>query len=85
MNERLTNLDKLHTTELGFERIRKNLSLDSVDILNWCRNQIGLPDAVITRKGKNWYVSINGCIFAVNAFSSLALLLYLNLYIVLQI
>lgn len=69
MNELLINLDKLHTTELGLERIRKNLSLDSADILNWCRNQIGLPDAVITRKGKNWYVSINGYIFTINAFS----------------
>lgn len=69
MNELLTNLEKLHTTELGLERIRKNLSLDSDDILDWCRNQIGLPDAVITRKGKNWYVSINGYIFTVNAFS----------------
>lgn len=69
MNELLTNLDKLHTTELGLERIRKNLSLDSDDILNWCRNQIGLPDAVSTRKGKNWYVYINGYIFTINAFS----------------
>ena len=69
MNDLLTNLNKLHTTELGLERIRKNLSLDSDDILDWCRNQMGLPDAVITRKGKNWYVSINGYIFTVNAFS----------------
>ena len=52
MNDLLTNLDKLHTTELGFERIQKNLSLDSVDILNWCRIQIGLPDAVLQERGK---------------------------------
>ena len=69
MNDLLTNLEKLHTTELGFKRIRKNLSLGSVDILNWCRNQIGLLDAVITRKGKNWYVTVNNCIITVNARS----------------
>ncbi len=28
-NELLKNLDKLHTTELGVERIKRNLSLDT--------------------------------------------------------
>ncbi len=31
-NELLRNLDKLHTTELGVERIKRNLSLDTSDV-----------------------------------------------------
>lgn len=68
-NELLKNLDKLHTTELGIERIKRNLSLDIDDVVVWCKDKIGSPDAVITRNGKNWYVSISGYILTVNAYS----------------
>lgn len=69
MNVLLANLDKLHTTELGVERIRRNLSLDSGDVVCWCRDKIESPAAVITRKGKNWYVAVEGSIITVNAYS----------------
>lgn len=69
MEQLILNLDKLHTTELGLERIRRNLSLDSEDVVEWCRAQITAPEAVITRKGKNWYIYINECIITVNAHS----------------
>lgn len=69
MEQLILNLDKLHTTELGIERIRRNLSLDSEDVVEWCRTQITAPEAVIMRKGKNWYVHVNECIITVNAHS----------------
>lgn len=64
------NLDKLHTTELGTARIKKNLSLlDVDDVVEWCRQQITDCDS-IKRQEKNWYVSTeNGCIITVNANS----------------
>lgn len=65
----LANLDKLHTTELGIVRIRKNLSLDEEDVVAWCRDAIASPEAVITRKGKNWYIEIKDCVIIVNAHS----------------
>ncbi len=68
-NELLKNLDKLHTTELGIERIKRNLSLDIDDVVVWCKDKIGSPDTAITRNGKNWYVSISGYILTVNAYS----------------
>ena len=34
-NELLKNLEKLHTTELGVMRIKKNLSLDTDDVVGW--------------------------------------------------
>ena len=70
-NELLDNLDKLHTTPMGVERIRRNLSLGAEidDTAAWCKMQIESPEAAITRKGKNWYCSIGGCIITVNAYS----------------
>ena len=51
-HELLKNLDKLHTTELGVERIKRNLSLDTDDVVDWCKTQINSADAVIILKGK---------------------------------
>ena len=50
----------LHTTPMGAERIRKNLSLGE---------QLRRSDAVFVRKGKNWYVHGAGCVITINADS----------------
>lgn len=68
-DELLQNLNKLHTTKLGVERIKRNLSLDTEDVVDWCKIKINSPDAIIERKGKNWYVDIDDCILTVNANS----------------
>lgn len=65
----LDNLDKLHTTELGIMRIKRNLSLDTDDAVGWCKDKINSIYAMITRKGKNWYVNIDDCVITVNAYS----------------
>lgn len=65
----LENINKLHTTELGDQRIRKNLSLDVEDVIKWCRNKILQPEAQIERCGKNWYIKLDGCEITVNGFS----------------
>jgi len=64
-NNLIANLDKLHTTALGAERIRKNLSLDTDDPAQWCKQKIAAA-ADIIRKGKNWYASVDGCVITVN-------------------
>lgn len=68
-NELLKNIDKLHTTELGVLRIKRNLSLDTDHVVDWCKMKINSADAVITRNGKNWYVNVDHCIVTVNAYS----------------
>ena len=69
MYELLDNLDKLHTTELGIDRIKRNLSLESDDVIGWCKNKISSDNAAIERKGKNWYITVDGCMITVNAYS----------------
>ena len=70
-NDLLDNIEKLHTTPMGVDRIRRNLELsdDVKDVVAWCRQKILDNHADISRQGKNWYVKIDGCIFTVNAFS----------------
>ena len=68
-NALLQNLDLLHTTPMGIERIRRNLSLNEDDVVAWCRDRIADSGAVIDRRGKNWYVNTAGCMITVNAHS----------------
>ncbi|GAB1376417.1 DUF3781 domain-containing protein [Lactococcus petauri] len=68
-NTILFNLDKIHTTEMGFERLKKNLQLQTEDIICWCKKQIANKKSVIIRKGKNWYVTIKNIVITVNAHS----------------
>ena len=67
-NELTANLGKLHTTELGVVRIKKNLSLDTDDVVTWCKQKTKSADNII-RKGKNWYVYVDGYILTINAHS----------------
>ena len=67
--ELLNNLDKVHTTEMGVDRIKGNIEVDVEDIVAYCIDKIKQENAVIERKGKNYYVSVDGIIITVNASS----------------
>ncbi len=67
--ELLENMDQVHTTEMGITRIKRNLALDTDEVVEWCKEKIQSEAAMITRNGKNWYVSIEGCMITVNAYS----------------
>lgn len=63
------NIDKIHTTEMGMERIKKNLKLKKEEPLSYCREKILDENAYIYRKGKNWYIEIDRIRITVNAYS----------------
>lgn len=65
----LQNIDKIHTTELGVIRIKRNLNLVEDDVVSWCKNQILNSDASIIRTGKNWYITFDDFIITINAYS----------------
>lgn len=69
MNTLIENIDKLHTTEMGKERIRRNLQLETEDVVQWCRTRILSENASIERAGKNWYAIVDNCRITVNAHS----------------
>lgn len=69
MNDLLDNIDKLHTTKMGAERIKRNLSMEVDDIVQWCKEKLSDEHAVFVKAGKNWYVTIEDCKITVNAHS----------------
>lgn len=69
MNELIKNINMLHTTEMGIERIKRNLSIEVDDVVQWCRKKILNECTTIERRGKNWYAYIDDYIITVNAYS----------------
>ena len=67
--ELLDNLNKVHTTERGVDRIKRNIGVDVEDIVKYCIDKIKQENAVIEREGKNYYVTVDGIIITVNASS----------------
>ena len=65
----INHLDKIHTTPMGMERIRKNLCLDIDDVVSWCVQVIRDEASEISGKGKNWYVRKGDNEITVNAHS----------------
>ena len=78
MNDLIENIEKLHTTEMGIERIKRNLSIEASDVVKWCKERILDKDAIIERAGKNWYATIVNCKITVNAHSYTIITTHIN-------
>lgn len=71
MNEEilLSNIDKVHTTEMGIDRIKKNLKLDTNDVVQYCKNKVLDKNCIIYKQGKNWYCEIDNIKITINSYS----------------
>ena len=69
MNGLIENIDKLHTTEMGAERIKRNCQIETDDVVQWSKGRILDKTASIERTGKNWYVVSGSYKITVNAHS----------------
>ncbi len=67
--ELINNIDKIHTTVLGIDRIRKNLNLTITDVVGYCKNKIMSKDCNIYMQGKNWYCEVDNIKITVNSYS----------------
>lgn len=65
----LQNIDKIHTTPMGIDRIKKNLNLDVLDVVDYIKNIILDKDCIIYKKGKNYYCEINNIRITINSYS----------------
>lgn len=65
----INNLSKLHTTELCVKRIKKNLDLDSEDVVEYLKEKIQDKNCNIYKKGKNYYCEIHNLRITVNSSS----------------
>ena len=65
----IDNLEKIHTTEMGVDRIKKNLKINVEDIVDYCKNKIVDKNCYIFKQGKNWYCEIDNIIITINSYS----------------
>ncbi len=65
----LDNISKVHTTEMGIDRIKKNLKLNTNDVVEFCKNKILDKNCNIYKQGKNWYCEINNIKITINSYS----------------
>ena len=65
----IEHIDRLHTTSMGVDRIKRNLKLDTDDAVGYCKDLILNPQCRIARQGKNWYCKIRNIRITVNAYS----------------
>jgi hypothetical protein len=65
----LANIDKIHTTRMGADRIAKNLGVQMDDVVEWCKSRVLDANCKMTRRGKNWYARVGGQLFTINAYS----------------
>ncbi len=56
----LSNIYKVHTTEMGDERIKKNLKLNTNDIVDYCKKKV---------LDKNWYCEIDNIKITINSYN----------------
>lgn len=64
----INNIDKIHTTEMGINRIKRNIGIDIDDVVLWCKKQI-MESSNIVKIGKNWYVITDGFRITINSYS----------------
>ena len=62
----LSNIGKIHTTKMGIDRIKRNLKLDTNDVVNYCKNKVLDKDC---KQGKNWYCEIDNIKITINSYS----------------
>lgn len=65
----LDNISKVHTTEMGIDRIKKNLKLNTNDVVEFCKNKILDKNCNIYKQGKNWYCEIDNIKTTINSYS----------------
>ena len=52
---------------MSIDRIKRNLDLNTQDVVERCKTKILDKRSSIIRKGKNWYISIEDIMITVNA------------------
>lgn len=69
----LNNLEKLHTTDMGLIRIKKNLflneSLTIKEVIDYCINIITNNRTLIYKEGKNFYCILNNIKITINSYN----------------
>lgn len=65
----LDNIHKIHTTEMGIDRIKRNLKIDVADVVEYCKNKVLSENCKIYKHGKNWYCEVENIKITINSYN----------------
>ena len=65
----LDNIDKIHTTEMGVDRIKRNLKQIQQMLLSIAKIRCWIKIATYTNKEKNWYCEVENIKITINSYS----------------
>ena len=65
----LDNIERIHTTEMGVDRIKRNLKIDTDDVVEYCKNEVLKKQCSIYKQGKNWYCEVENIKITINSYS----------------
>lgn len=74
----LSNIDKIHTTKMGLDRIKKNLNLTNDNVVEYCKRKILKDNCHIYKQGKNWYCEIDNIVMTINSYSYTIITAHVN-------
>ena len=64
----ISNIDKIHTTALGEDRIKKNLKLND-DAVNYLKGKLLDDKSIVYKEGKNYYCEIDNIRITINSYN----------------
>lgn len=64
----IKNIESIHTTKLGEERIKQNINCNE-DVIEFTKKCVLSSNANIYKKGKNYYCEIGNIILTINSHS----------------
>ena len=64
----INNINLIHTTKMGINRIKNNLHINN-EVISYCKKIILNPKTNIYRKGKNYYCELDKIRLTINAYS----------------
>ena len=64
----VNNINSIHTTNLGMDRIKKNLNIEC-DVIDYLKNKILDSDSIVYKKGKNYYCEIDNIKITINSYN----------------
>lgn len=65
----ISNVNKIHTTKMGIDRIKNNLNIEPENVIEYCKRLVLNENCLIYKLGKNWYCEINHIRLTINANS----------------
>lgn len=66
--ELINNINKIHTTKLGEQRIKNNLDVSN-DVVDYLKEKVTDNKCLVYKKGKNYYCEIDNMIITINSYN----------------